>query len=380
MSWDFPTKANSNYFGHIRSPLEGPEMTYRYWNETTLDHRTVNFASATKGVPGTVLKNETSESRGLWHTLVPNWMRRGGTDSVQAYRVRLDRRNVMIRPPCQVVDAEDLPRGLIEQHGLYLCYDGLSLSPGDKVEVDLVEGPDGVGQSHGVIVRKISDAVPPTATESCGDVASRFESQAAQGNVAPTDTTEDSDAPAGPPLEGLSAPDDQGVFEFGPFDSGVFQGAQAGTRGVYITSEPGTRDAPTTSQGQGTSNHAGMDFSTKDRGSLPLYAVSAGQVVSSGPQMSRRGAACDEPCGYGQRIRLRITKNDKTYYVVYAHLATNGRLVSQGEEVRAGQHIGWSGNTGNTSGPHLHFEVRLGSTTGAVVNPRDVLPPGYLPS
>ena len=43
---------------------------------------------------------------------------------------------------------------------------------------------------------------------------------------------------------------------------------------------------------------------------------------------------------------------------VYAHLKADGVLVRVGQHVRAGQQIGLSGNTGFTTGPHLHFAVQ----------------------
>jgi len=42
----------------------------------------------------------------------------------------------------------------------------------------------------------------------------------------------------------------------------------------------------------------------------------------------------------------------------YAHLSKNGVTVQEGDYVKKGQHIGYSGNTGFTGGPHLHFTVR----------------------
>jgi murein DD-endopeptidase MepM/ murein hydrolase activator NlpD len=44
---------------------------------------------------------------------------------------------------------------------------------------------------------------------------------------------------------------------------------------------------------------------------------------------------------------------------VYAHLKTDGVHVRVGQRVRAGQPIGLSGNTGFTTGPHLHFAVQV---------------------
>lgn len=65
---------------------------------------------------------------------------------------------------------------------------------------------------------------------------------------------------------------------------------------------------------------------------------------------------------------VRIDGDDgKRYY--YCHLAE--RLVSVGQRVRAGDHIGVEGNTGYSFGPHCHFEVRNGS--GISINPAPFL-------
>jgi murein DD-endopeptidase MepM/ murein hydrolase activator NlpD len=76
----------------------------------------------------------------------------------------------------------------------------------------------------------------------------------------------------------------------------------------------------------------------------PVYASNGGQVVFVG------GNPC---CSYGYHI---IIEHDGGYETLYAHL--NDFNVANGEWVNAGQVIGWSGNTGRSTGPHLHFELR----------------------
>ena len=58
---------------------------------------------------------------------------------------------------------------------------------------------------------------------------------------------------------------------------------------------------------------------------------------------------------YGNYIIIEHTIDGKIYYTLYDHLSQ--RNVSNGDEVSQGQLIGLSGNTGNSSGPHLHAEL-----------------------
>lgn len=99
------------------------------------------------------------------------------------------------------------------------------------------------------------------------------------------------------------------------------------------------------------SRHTGQDFAV-DIGT-PVRAVGAGRVVSVS-------------CGGGFGIEV-VVAHPNGYYSQYAHLA--GVMVDQGERVRTGQWIGQAGTTGNSSGPHLHFEVRLTPYLGSGIDP-----------
>ena len=70
---------------------------------------------------------------------------------------------------------------------------------------------------------------------------------------------------------------------------------------------------------------------------------------------------------YGRYIVVRDRANPKIA-VYYAHLSA--REVRAGQQVTAGQVIGRSGNTGNSRGPHLHYEIRI---NGNPVNPLPIL-------
>lgn len=67
------------------------------------------------------------------------------------------------------------------------------------------------------------------------------------------------------------------------------------------------------------------------------------------------------PGGYGNYVMLRHHNGLET---LYGHMTE--RLVKVGQHVKAGELIGWGGNTGRSSGPHLHFEVRY---HGEAINP-----------
>lgn len=98
-----------------------------------------------------------------------------------------------------------------------------------------------------------------------------------------------------------------------------------------------------------TKGHNGVDWGIPE-GTL-IYAAASGLVTVAGPDTT----------GYGTHIRIQ----SKDCLCIYGHLSQ--LAVKRDDQVTAGQVIGYSGNTGNSTGPHLHFEVRLGSTvyTGA---------------
>ncbi len=75
--------------------------------------------------------------------------------------------------------------------------------------------------------------------------------------------------------------------------------------------------------------------------------------------------------GYGRRVEIQHANG---YVTTYSHMSTFGRGVSEGARVRQGQIIGTIGNTGLSTGPHLHYEVVV---NGNFVNPMKIrLPRG----
>lgn len=90
--------------------------------------------------------------------------------------------------------------------------------------------------------------------------------------------------------------------------------------------------------------HKGIDLSTYRSGD-PVLATADGQVVM-----------VDYDPGFGNYI---IIKHKHGFYTRYAHLLSH--KVKRGEHVEQGQVIGYIGNTGVSTGPHLHYEIHLGS-------------------
>jgi len=94
-----------------------------------------------------------------------------------------------------------------------------------------------------------------------------------------------------------------------------------------------------------------IDFGCKE--GTRLYASLGGTVVYVKDD-SDIGGLDMKFWDYGNRI---VIKHINAEYSAYEHLRYKGANVKVGQQVRKGQLIGYSGNTGFSSGPHLHFEV-----------------------
>jgi murein DD-endopeptidase MepM/ murein hydrolase activator NlpD len=103
--------------------------------------------------------------------------------------------------------------------------------------------------------------------------------------------------------------------------------------------------------------HAGVDMSAEP--GTPVYAAGSGEVVWSGWGLFRATVDYDDPYGLAVCIRHDFGYQGQKLYTVYAHLESS--VVWPGQIVRAGELIGHVGDTGKTTGAHLHFEVRVGS-------------------
>lgn len=106
--------------------------------------------------------------------------------------------------------------------------------------------------------------------------------------------------------------------------------------------------------------HLGLDVSLN--AGTPILAAGAGEVVWADYGLFYRSPNyLEDPYGISVAIRHNFGHQGRPLYTIYAHLRET--RVTLGEQVVAGQVIGLSGNTGQSSGPHLHFEVRLGENS-----------------
>ncbi len=115
-----------------------------------------------------------------------------------------------------------------------------------------------------------------------------------------------------------------------------------------ITSAFGRRDEAT---GRVPKNHTGTDIAANM--GTKIKSATDGEVV----------LASDEG-DYGKHLKIQIGEVS----IIYAHC--NALYVKQGDKVTQGQEIAEVGSTGNSTGPHLHFEIRISER---VVNPQNIL-------
>jgi murein DD-endopeptidase MepM/ murein hydrolase activator NlpD len=86
------------------------------------------------------------------------------------------------------------------------------------------------------------------------------------------------------------------------------------------------------------------------------YHTGIDMAVPTGTEIIAVADGKIEPANWGKSYGIQAIQKVDGGWVIYAHLSKLN--VKPGDKVKKGQSIGLSGNTGNSSGPHLHFEMR----------------------
>lgn len=132
---------------------------------------------------------------------------------------------------------------------------------------------------------------------------------------------------------------------------------------TYISSEFGLRELD-----DANDNHSGMDISCAPSNEHNVIAALDGTVetvVNSYPE------GRNESAGYGNYVKIKHNDGNST---IYAHMYLDSIKVNVGDHVEQGQVLGKMGNSGNSTGTHLHFEIR---TNGTAVDPANFISSEY---
>ena len=146
------------------------------------------------------------------------------------------------------------------------------------------------------------------------------------------------------------------------------------TGDMTVTSLFGPRKAPCPGA---STYHGGIDISVP-RGT-PVLATERGTVVAIKNDLTEHDSAAirqQKPNKGGNYVIVEYPRSDgSSYYVSYCHLTENGVKVKKGDTVNAGDILGYSGSTGNGTGPHLHMTVKKGPTGSENNNDRTKVDP-----
>lgn len=162
-----------------------------------------------------------------------------------------------------------------------------------------------------------------------------------------------------PPLDDVEDPDPGEDIEIGDSE---WVWPLHNHKKYRITSGFGTRTSPTAGA---SVNHKAVDIGCPI--GTPVYAANDGYVGGThyNPKNSNKGANGYHDQSGGNWVQLNHTNGFTT---VYCHLTSV--KVSYGQQVKKGDLIGYSGNTGGSTGPHLHFAMRI---NGNGVNPHNYM-------
>lgn len=217
---------------------------------------------------------------------------------------------------------------------------------------------------------------PPVAAPSNNDEDSQ---------IAVPQTTDDEDDVPDSPLAEYSPANKDGIQTYGsPFPMKIFSSPVCSCKGsCRITSQVGHRTSRRTKNGRHMSkNHQGMDIGAGYGTRVNAAADGCLKIVSKSPAcIARTGRTLPISCiregGYGYTVRL---VHGNGYETQYSHLSAISPAIRAGACFKRGDRIGSVGESGNSTGPHLHFgvyrdrrmvdpRINLMSTSGQFLNP-----------
>ncbi|WP_308201065.1 M23 family metallopeptidase [Agromyces mediolanus] len=212
----------------------------------------------------------------------------------------------------------------------------------------------------------VATSVPSLSLLSSDDVQAMALTGTDSGRQAGQTFDTSGDAIAATPQLGLESYKSQSIAEYaaaaGIRPEATFTNNPNGTVqwpfavGVHIGDRFGYRDCAGCS-----SDHHGQDFNPGL--GADIQAIADGVVSQS----------TDNGGSLGTVIMIDHVIDGQTVTSVYAHMIEGSRTVEIGDTVHVGQTIGETGNTGMSTGPHLHFEIRIGGINGTWVDPLEWL-------
>lgn len=133
---------------------------------------------------------------------------------------------------------------------------------------------------------------------------------------------------------------------------------------------------PTYSKDGSGGTHYGIDFGVAM--GTPLYAIADSEVVLASQTCDEIGYLGSTCGGYGitgggNYVILKISNGEDYYMVSYSHMKSV--YVNKGDHIVKGQTIGISGSSGNSTGPHMHFEIHKNESAYQLGNDKGVIDP-----
>lgn len=190
---------------------------------------------------------------------------------------------------------------------------------------------DDVAEQKVLVTQQDSGTVGDTQSVAAGDTALETVQRDTYGAISAIDAAKE----LGIQPEATFTNDPNGTIQW-PFAVGVHIGSGYGAR-------------PGCSIGCST-NHKGQDFNPGY--GAPIQSIADGVVVES----------TDSGGAFGVKIVIEHVIDGQVIHSLYGHMIQGSRTVQVGDPVTVGQVIGQTGNTGRSTGPHLHFEILLNGT------------------